>query len=521
MQFPSRYALLVCGPLSIWGLGCSAVTSRPVAHAGPAISNTDRLLSMAQVYEQKGQLQQAHKLYCQVLQENPNHAVAREHATDLMAAISNVQSAKDPSAQPELAVSAESTPTGVNVSSIPQAPTDPALVGKQGRKILSDEEVAARIPKPRAYAKAAPARKPDVATVTHQETKTGAVTTAEQLDEMPPATTVMVIEQPITVVEAPAPIELPAVEPLPVNTTTAIPLTISEPVMVASEPALIAVQTPQEPAVLTVEAAPILTVVEAAAPATIVVESAPATTWVKSSLTRLCPNAPEQFQSHLATLNAADPEARKAAIEEIASHGRAAIPCLPAIRACLNDADPLVQAHAAWAMWTITGQSSESIRCLTAVLECSQEEAVVFACYVLGSMGPQAQAAAPTLARLQDDDSTAIRVHASEAMLKVSGDATLAVQVLKASLASHRPDERCLAAVALGSAKGAERQSAVSSLIAALYDADASVRCSAALALGGFGPEAQAATSALEVAASATDLETREAATTALACIRK
>jgi len=497
------------------------VTSRPVAHAGPAISNTDRLLSMAQVYEQKGQLQQAHKLYCQVLQENPNHQVAREHATDLMAAISNVQSGKDPAAQTQMAEKKEASPAGLTVASVPQAPTDPALTGKQGRKILTDEEVAARIPKPRAVAKAAPARKPDVATVTHQEIKTGTVTTAEQLDEMPTASTVMVIEQPITVVEAPLPIELPAVEPLPVDTSAAIPITIAEPVMVASEPVVIDVQTPPAPAaIIAVEAAPVLTVVETA-PATIVVESAPATTWVKSSLTRLCPNAPEQLKGHLATLDAADPEARKAAIEEIASHGRSAIPCLPAIRVCLNDADPLVQAHAAWALWTITGQSSDSIRCLIGVLESSHEEAVVYACYVLGSMGPQAQSAAPTLARLQDDDSTAIRVHASEAMLKVSGNGALAVQVLKASLASHRADERCLAAIALGSAKGADRQSAVASLIAALYDADAGVRCSAALALGGFGPEARSAASALEVAASATDLETREAATTALACIRK
>jgi HEAT repeat protein len=197
------------------------------------------------------------------------------------------------------------------------------------------------------------------------------------------------------------------------------------------------------------------------------------------------------------------------------------VTCLPAIRACLSDADALVQAHAAWAMWTITGESSEAIRCLSSMLECNQEEAIVFACYVLGSMGPQAQSATPKLTSLQDDDSTAIRIHASEAMLKICGGGAQAIEVLKATLSSHKADERCLAAVALGSATGHDRPAATSALIAALYDADAGVRCSAALALGGFGADAKSAISALEVAASATDFETKDAAGTALACIRK
>jgi hypothetical protein len=501
MQFPSRYALLVCGPLSIWSVGCSAITSRPVAKAGSAVSNSDRLLSMAQVYEQKGQYEQAHKLYCQVLQQNPNHAVAREHATDLMAAISNAQAAKDPGAKQQLA-SSEQPKSNLTVASVQPAPTDPALLGKQGRKVLSDAEVAARIPKPRMVAKAAPARQATVATVTHQETSSGTVTTAERLDELPLAAPLIVLEQPLTVVEPAQPLELPPVEPLPF-------ITPAEQTVAAQTAAPMPTETFIELPVVTSN------------PTTIVVQSAPAVTWAKSSMTRLCPNAPEHLQGHLASLDAADPEARKTAIEELADCGRGAVTCLPAIRACLADADPIVQGHAAWALWTITGESGEAIRCLSTVLECNQEEAIVFACYVLGSMGPQAQSTSTTLVRLQDDDSNAVRVHASEAMLKINGDGATAVNVLKASLASHRADERCLAAVALGSATGAQTQAAVSALIPALYDADSAVRCSAALALGGFGANATSAVSALEVAASATDLETREAATTALACIRK
>jgi hypothetical protein len=478
------------------------MTSRPVAHAGRDISNTDRLLSMAQVYEQKGQLQQAHKLYCQVLQQNPNHAVAREHATDLMAAISNAQSAKDPATQQ--VASNEPSESSLTVSTVPAAPTDPALVGRKSRRILSDDEVAARVPSPRAVAKAVPAAKPRVAIVTHEETKSAKVTPAEQIDEQPLPSPAITIETPITVVEA-APLELPAVEPL----------FIEEPpqqIVTSPEPAPIQIVTSPEPAPL-----PIIT----SNKATTIVHAASTATWAKTPVAKLCPNAPAELRGHLAGLEATDPEARKASLEELANCGRSAVTCLPAIRACLTDADPLVQAHAAWALWTITGESREAIRCLSSVLDCNQEEAITFACYILGSMGPQAQAAATKLASLQDDDSTTVRVHASEAILKICSGGPQAVQVLKATLASHKSDERCLAAVALGAATGRDRQAAISALIAALYDADAGVRCSAALALGGFGADAKSAISALEVAASATDLETKDAATTALACIRK
>ncbi len=494
MQFPSRYALLVCGPLSIWGVGCSAVTHRPVTQAGSPISNTDRLLSMAQIYEQKGQLQQAHKLYCQVLQENPNHAVAREHATDLMAAISNTHSAKDPSEASQVAETRSSN-AGRKVASIGQSPTDPALLGRHSRKILSDDEVAARVPKPRAIAQTAPARKSTVATVTHQQANVGKVIPAEQINVEPLQSPAMTIEEPLVIVEAPQAIELSAVEPLFVD--------LPEQVVTSSEPAP--------------DRLPVIT----SSRQTIVVESAPTRTRVKTPTSALCPNASEHLQGSLVSLDAVDPEARKAALEELVNSGRSLVTCLPAIRACLADADPIVQAHAAWAMWSITGQSSEAIQSLTGVLECNQEQAVVFACYVLGTMGPQAQSATATLSRLQDDDSNAIRVHASEAMLKISQDGAPAVRVLAASLSSHRADERSLAAVALGSASGGQRQAAISALITALYDQDAGVRCSAALTLGGYAADATSAISALEVAASATDVETRDAANTALACIRK
>jgi hypothetical protein len=484
MQFPSRYALLVLGPLSIWSTGCSSVTHRPISQSA-AISQTDRLLGMAQVYEQKGQYEQAHKLYCQVLQQDPNHALAREHATDLLAAMANARGAKDAAADEQLAQSGTAN-SKLNVASVAPAPTDPALLGKSGRKVLSDEEVAARIPKPRH------AREPQtqVATVTHEQAKSPRVTPAEQLTEQ--ASPMLVLEAPLTVVE-PQPVELPVITAVPLEPTQEV---VSSPVIEA------------QPAVVS-------------APAVISVQSAPATTWVKTSIARLCPSAPSEVHDRLAALDSTDRDIRKSAIEELATCGSAAETCIPAFRACLNDSDALVQAHAAWAIWTVSGESQTALRTLCQVLYEQDEEAVIFACYVLGDMGSAARSAVATLTHLQDDDSTGIRVHASEALLKIQPETATSIRVLTASLSSHRADERSLAAVALGAAQGSQRSAALSALITALYDSDAGVRSSAALAIGGFAAEGKAAISALEVAAAATDNETREAALTALACIRK
>ncbi len=311
---------------------------------------------------------------------------------------------------------------------------------------------------------------------------------AEQIAEKPATIPVVVLEEPLTVVEAPQPIAAP-----------------------------MATQIPAVESVTTVVELPVIS----SNRATTTIKSPGSGSWGKTPVARLCPDAPSHFSGMLQSLDAADPEARKLALEDLANCGRDAQCCVPAIKACLSDSDPVVQGHAAWALWTITGDSAEPLRCLRAVLRCDQEEAVVFACYVLGQMGADAKSATSELATLQNDDSTAIRVHASEAMLKISHDGGVAIRVLTATLSSHKADDRSLAAVALGAACGNHRKSAISSLITALYDSDATVRCSAALALGGFGSDAQPAISALEVAAAATDAETRDAATTALACIRK
>ncbi len=79
---------------------------------------------MAQVYEQKGQLEQAHKLYCQVLQSEPNHQVAREHANDLVAAMANAQAAKDPANQKAEMAATAAINSRVDVASVQPKPTD-------------------------------------------------------------------------------------------------------------------------------------------------------------------------------------------------------------------------------------------------------------------------------------------------------------------------------------------------------------------------------------------------------------
>jgi HEAT repeat protein len=148
-------------------------------------------------------------------------------------------------------------------------------------------------------------------------------------------------------------------------------------------------------------------------------------------------------------------------------------------------------------------------------------DAVAFACYALGQIGSPANSAIDCVAPLQNHDSTLVRIHAAEALLKISDGDSGSVIVLSNALLSASTEERCLAVVALGSAKGADRDAAITALIDSLGDADPSVQQAAALSLGGYGLHAARAEESLTLAAASEDAETRSAVETALACIRK
>jgi hypothetical protein len=450
MQFPSRYALLLAAPLSLWTVGCSSTLhlSRSKAGSEPQQAH-QRLIAMGQVYQQKGNLEGAQRAFCQVLQEDPSNTVAREHVEDVVAAMERAKG-------------------GAATGS-----TDTLLARrseKRNRRI-SDAELEDRVPKRRA----ARIEMADVETV--------------------PARVELATITPPTPAPAPTQQSIAADEEL-------LEIDESLPIVNAGRPRTIVVEQPIEIA----EVAP-----------------APAgdSGWTHTSLVRLCPDASPDVLTCVAQLESADVTVRKEGLEALADCGESAKPACPAIQACLVDVDRTVQAYAAWAYWEITSDHAAVLPALRSIVCEGDVDAIAFACYALGQIGSPANSAIDCLAPLQNHESTLVQIHAAEALLKIADGDSGSVIVLSNALLSAEAEERCLAAVALGSAKGLDRDAAIGALIGALGDASPSVQQAAALSLGGYGVYAAKAEDSLKLAAASDDAETRNAVETALACIRK
>jgi HEAT repeat protein len=243
--------------------------------------------------------------------------------------------------------------------------------------------------------------------------------------------------------------------------------------------------------------------------------------WKKTSFGDLCPEASDELLTEIDRLNGTDSNARVATLESLGSRAAEAKAALPAIYACLSDESESVRVHAACALWTITSSPSETVPALETVLGGADPDSVALACYLLGEIGDEASPAIQKLAGLQNHTCVEVRIHAAEALLKITGGGSGSAIVLTNSLADCDEQERCLVAVALGSAKGEDRNVAIETLITCLEDPQPSVRAASALSLGGFGPYASKAARPLQQAATSDDAEIRQAAETALACIKK
>lgn len=467
MQFPSRYVLLVAAPLSLWTAGCTSTLHAAKPDTRPAVNQAahQRLMAMAQVYEQKGDLQNAHRLFCQVLQQDPSNRVAREHAEDLTLAMRQVHDNSEPA--PFRA----------------QAQQLARQVEPSQNTLLTDEEVLARVPKPRP--KTAPQQALATNTVdwAHEAAKAAQVAAARVQDDDES----LDISDPLPVVNAARPHTVVVEQPI-----------IITPAKLSAPPALLA-----------------------AANATPVVSNVDLGDWSKTSLSRLCPTATAEVRSCIAKLDSNSIETRKEGLMELGDLGAAARSAEPAVRACLVDADAEVQAQAARACFEITGSVDECLPTLRHVVASDNANAIAFACYVLGSMGSQANCAIDLIAPLQNHESISVRIHAAEALLKISDGNSGSAIVLSNVLQTGDPEQRCMAAVALGSAKGLDRAPSIDALMAALQDANPSVQSAAALSLGGYGTSAARATPALQQASASVDEDTRAAIQTALSCILK
>lgn len=185
------------------------------------------------------------------------------------------------------------------------------------------------------------------------------------------------------------------------------------------------------------------------------------------------------------------------------------------------EASPVARAEAAWAGYESTGDADHAVVVLTGLLTEPEPDVVELSTFLLGRMGSEAQAAAGDLTKLRDSAAGSARLHAAEALSRISGNDIESVAILVDGLLKGEPESRWLCALALSNVGPRHQSLAVNALTLALSDSDPDVRSVAALALGGVGPAAEPAVPQLREAAHDSSPEVREAAITALECIRR
>lgn len=241
----------------------------------------------------------------------------------------------------------------------------------------------------------------------------------------------------------------------------------------------------------------------------------------RESIALLCKDCEPWVYAQAVKMESENPETRKEGLTNLADMGHEAHLATLAVRTLLEDSDPLVQAHAAWALWEIEDQPEESVPALTELLDHPNSEVVQLACYMLGDIGPQAEKSRHSLELLRDHAEGSTRIHAAESLIRIGGVDKASLGVLTSAMKSKDPEIRWIAAVALGRCRGDGARDAVPVLVSALKDIDPEVRSAAALSLGGLGADALSAQSDLERIARNDDPQVRDAAVAALACLKR
>jgi hypothetical protein len=255
--------------------------------------------------------------------------------------------------------------------------------------------------------------------------------------------------------------------------------------------------------------------IEEAAPS---VEESPAD-WSRTSSARLCEGASPDLHAVIGKLDSTDAADRKQALVNLARQGADAQSALPAIEAMLSDPDILVQAHAAWSIWEVSHNPEDSIDPLLVLLvEDNNPEITQISAYFLGAIGPDAAVAEDALWHTCDHTAGITRLHAAEALARITPEDSRPVEILITALGDTELETRWLAAMALSSTGPQHRTDVISALTTALADPSPEVCAAAALSLGGFGDQAAPAESQLNAAASSENEDVRTAARMALDC---
>ena len=245
--------------------------------------------------------------------------------------------------------------------------------------------------------------------------------------------------------------------------------------------------------------------------------------WKPRAVTNLCQDANAAVLREVAMLDSADASIRKEGLWSLAEMGTDAMSAADAVKVLLNDPNEIVRAHAAWATWELTDDANIAAPALAELINSSDTDVVQFAAFTLSGMGTQAQTAIPALRQQLKNKDSLIRLHVAEALSKVGAEAdrVSAIHALISLTAEGGANVRVLSLMALGDATTTPTPEAATAITQALHDADAEVRSAAALTLGSFGQAAESAIAQLEFVAQNDEKSVRDAATTAIACIRK
>jgi HEAT repeat protein len=185
----------------------------------------------------------------------------------------------------------------------------------------------------------------------------------------------------------------------------------------------------------------------------------------------------------LQALKEPDPQARRAAAEDLGRIGAAAQSALPALRGGLEDPDPRVRVAMAGAILGIDPKDSAALPTLIEALKNPSAALRRSAAEMLGALGPVAGASGPALAPLLADKDGSVRWAAADALGEIGPAAAPALPSLLKLLADPDPEFRGVAADALGQAAKGNAAAAAGELARLLKDGDRRVRESAARSL--------------------------------------
>ena len=229
--------------------------------------------------------------------------------------------------------------------------------------------------------------------------------------------------------------------------------------------------------------------------------------WAGDIFAQTATQQADTVESWIAQLDSPNEADRKTAADALASLGREAASAVRPLSALLHDKSGTVRAAGARALWLIEGRTEDTLAVLTELLVFGEPKERQIASYVLGTMGQPAKPALPALRKAMRSNFMLVRVHAAEAVSRISPEDREAVQTLITSLTDQNPDVRATAATALGDVPPSDRQRVSPALVTALSDESELVRTAAEVALMSFNNEAPVDNNVVEADAEQTPEE--------------